>query len=96
MSKYVLDYTPRSFAAAALLPVGAGVRLAPRVEVRRRARTTGTSDYMLLDARVSRRFGEVYELAVDGTNLLDAEYQEVAGVPMPGAAVMVQLRVGHK
>ena len=51
---------------------------------------------MLLDARVSRRFGEVYELAVDGTNLLDAEYQEVAGVPMPGAAVMVQLRVGHK
>ena len=96
MSKYVLDYTPRSFAAAALLPVGAGVRLAPRVEVRRRVRTTGTSDYMLLDARVSRRFGEVYELAVDGTNLLDAEYQEVAGVPMPGAAVMVQLRVGHK
>lgn len=96
MSKYVLDYTPRSFAAAGLLPIGAGVRVAPRVEVRRRVRTTGTSDYMLLDARVSRPFGDVYELAIDGTNLFDVEYEEVAGVPMPGAAVMVQLTVGRR
>jgi hypothetical protein len=35
-------------------------------------------------------------VAVDGTNLLDAEYQEVAGVAMPGAAVMVQLTVGRR
>jgi len=96
MSKYVLDYTPRSFAAAGLLPVAGGVRLAPRVEVRRRVRSTGTSDYMLLDVRVSRRFGQIYELAVDGTNLLDVEYQEVTGVPMPGAGVAVQLRVGRQ
>ncbi len=95
LSKYVLDYTPRSLAAAGLLTLGAGIRLAPRIEARRRVQTTGTSNYLLLDTRVSRRFGETYELAVDGTNLFDVEYQEVVGVPMPGAAVMVQLRVGH-
>lgn len=95
MSKYVLDYTPRSLAAAGLVPLPGGIHLAPRVEVRRRVRTTGTSDYMLLDTRVSRRFG-TYELAVDGTNLFDVEYQEVTGVPMPGAAVMMQLTVGRR
>jgi iron complex outermembrane receptor protein len=96
LSKYVLDYTPRSLAAAGLLPLGGGVRLAPRVEVRRRVRTTGTSDYLLLDARVSRRFGSGYELAIDGTNLFDVEYEENLGVRMPGAAVMVQMTVGHQ
>lgn len=95
MSKYVLDYTPRSFAAAALVPVGAGFRVAPRLEVRRRSRTTGTSDYALLDARVSRKVSPLYELAVDATNLFDTEYQEIAGVRMPGAAVAVSLRVGR-
>ena len=95
-SKYVLDYTPRSFVAAGLIPMGAGVRVAPRVEARRRVRTTGTNDYVLLDARVSRRFGSAYELAIDGTNLFNVEYEEVAGVPMPGTAVMVQLTVGRR
>ena len=96
MSKYVLDYTPRSFAAAGLVPIGAGIHVAPRVEFRRRTRTTGTSDYVLLDARVSRRIGPVYELAIDGTNLLAAEYEEVQGVRMPGAAVMLELRIGRR
>jgi iron complex outermembrane receptor protein len=96
LSKYVLDYTPRSLAAAGLVPLGAGVRLAPRVEFRRRVRPTGTSDYTLLDARVSRRFGSGYELAVDGTNLFDVDYEENVGVRMPGAAVMVQLTVGRR
>jgi iron complex outermembrane receptor protein len=96
MSKYVLDYTPRSFAAAGLLPLGAGVQLAPRMEFRRRVRTTGTSDYVLLDARLSRRVSQMYEIAVDGTNLLNTDYQEITGVRMPGAAVMVQLMVGRQ
>ena len=96
MSKYVLDYTPRSFAAAGLVPVGGGVFVAPRLEIRRRTRTTGTSDYALLDARVSRRIGSAYELAITGTNLLDTDYQEIAGVRMPGAAAMVELKVGGR
>jgi iron complex outermembrane receptor protein len=95
MSKYVLDYAPRSLTAAGLLPVGAGVRVAPRLEVRRRKRATGTSDYALLDLRVSRRIGPIYEFTVDGTNLFGTEYQEVIGVRMPGRAVMASLTVGR-
>ena len=37
----------------------------------------------------------VTQLLVDGTNLFDTEYQEVAGVRMPGAAMMVTLRVSR-
>jgi outer membrane cobalamin receptor len=95
LSKYVLDYTPRSLAAAGLVPLGAGVKFAPRVEARRRVRPTGTADYVLLDARLSRRLGTDYEVAVDGTNLFDVEYEENVGVRMPGAAVMVQLTIGR-
>jgi hypothetical protein len=47
---------------------------------------------VLVDARVARRFGHV-ELAVDGTNLLDAAYEEIPGVRMPGAAMSVSLSV---
>jgi hypothetical protein len=38
----------------------------------------------------------MYELAVDGTNLLDTEYQENVGVRMPGAAVTASLSVGRR
>jgi outer membrane receptor protein involved in Fe transport len=96
LSKYVLDVTPRSLAVAAMTPIGHGVRVAPRLEFRRRTRTVGTSDYVLLDARVSRRFGQLYELGLDATNLLDTDYQEVLGVRMPGAALMVELKVGRR
>jgi iron complex outermembrane receptor protein len=88
LSKYVLDYAPRSFTAAASIPLPARFHVAPRLEYRRRSRTAGTADYVLLDARVGRRLGPV-DLFVEGTNLFDVEYQEVTGVPMPGAAVAV-------
>ena len=48
------------------------------------------------DARVARRFTRVLELFVEGTNLFDASYQEVAGVRMPGAAMTVSLVVGAR
>ena len=48
---------------------------------------------MLVDARIGRRFGARYELFVEGTNLLDANYQEIAGVAMPGAAMSVSLAI---
>jgi hypothetical protein len=48
---------------------------------------------VLVDARVARRFGQAYELIVEGTNLLDANYQEVAGVAMPGPAMSVGLAI---
>ena len=91
LSKYVLDYAPRSLTAAGSMTLPAGFHVAPRIEYRRRARSSGTSDYVLLDARVGRRLGERLDLFVDGTNLFDVRYEEVAGVRMPGAAMSVSL-----
>lgn len=94
LSKYVLDYAPHSLALAASLAFPAAVQVAPRLEYRRRTRSTGTSDYALVDLRVSRRFG-ICEVRVEGTNLGDADYQEVLGVAMPGRAVGLSLAVGR-
>jgi iron complex outermembrane receptor protein len=93
LSKYVLDYASRSFTAAASLPLRGSFHLAPRLEYRRRIRAAGTSDDVLLDLRVGRRIGRFFELSLEGTNLFDVEYQEVAGVRMPGAALTVSLAV---
>ena len=91
LSKYVLDYAPRSFTAAGLLPLPGAFSVAPRIEYRRRSRPAGTSDYVLLDMRVSKRIGRLADLYVEGSNLLDREYQEIAGVAMPGATAAVGL-----
>ena len=96
LSKYLLDYAPHSITAAASVPLPARFRVAPRLEYRRRSRTTGTFDYVVLDARVGRRISRNVDLFVDGTNLFDAHYEEVAGVPMPGAAVSVSLGIGRR
>jgi iron complex outermembrane receptor protein len=94
LSKYVLDYAPHSVGVAASIPLPGAVRVAPRLEYRRRSRSTGTDDYAVVDLRVSRRFG-MYELRVEGANLGDAEYQEVVGVAMPGRAVSLSLAIGR-
>ena len=90
LSKYVLDYAPHSFTAAASVGLPAGLRVAPSVEYKHRTRSTGKSNYAVVDLRLSRRFG-TYEFRVDGTNLGDASYQEVLGVAMPGRAVTVSI-----
>jgi outer membrane receptor protein involved in Fe transport len=93
LSKYVLDYAPQSFTAAAAIPLPAGFRVAPRLEYRQRSRTTGTSNYVVLDTRLGRRITRNFDLYVDGTNLFDVSYQEIAGVAMPGAAVSISLAI---
>jgi iron complex outermembrane receptor protein len=95
LSKYVLDYAPRSVTAAAALPLPGRFQFAPRLEYRRRTRSSGTSDYVLLDARVGRPLRDRVELFVEGTNLFDVDYQEVGGVTMPGAAMTVGLAFGR-
>ena len=94
LSKYVLDYAPHGVVVAGSVPLFARVQLAPRLEYRHRTRSTGESDYALLDIRLSRRFGW-YDLRVEGTNLANASYQEVAGVAMPGRAATVALAIGR-
>ena len=90
LSKYVLDYAPHSFIVAGSLPLVEDVRLAPRLEYRHRTRSSGESDYALVDLRLSRPFGR-YEVRLEGTNLGNANYQEIAGVAMPGRAVTIGL-----
>jgi iron complex outermembrane receptor protein len=93
LSKYVLDYAPHSVVAAASVALPASLYVAPRLEYRRRTRSTGTSDYALLDVRVGRRFGR-YELSAEGTNLTDTTYQEILGVAMPGRAASIAIGIG--
>jgi iron complex outermembrane receptor protein len=93
LSKYVLDYAPRSLVAAASVTLPAALHVAPRLEYRRRTRSTGTSDYAVLDVRVSRRFGR-YDLSTEGTNLTDTTYQEIPGVAMPGRAATIAVGIG--
>jgi iron complex outermembrane receptor protein len=95
LSKYLLDYAPRSFVGSASMQGPGGLRLAPRIEYRRRTRSSGRTDYVVLDARVARRVSSLLDVWVEGTNLLDRTYQEVAGVAMPGAAMTVSLVVGR-
>lgn len=94
LSKYVLDYAPHGIVAAGSVPLLARVQLAPRLEYRHRTRSTGESDYALLDVRLSRAFGR-YDVRVEMTNLANASYQEVAGVAMPGRAFSVALAIGR-
>jgi iron complex outermembrane receptor protein len=94
LSKYVLDYAPHSVGLAASLVLPGAIQLAPRLEYRRRTRSIGTDDYTVADVRVSRRVG-LYEVRVEGTNLGDAQYQEILGVAMPGRAVSLSLAIGR-
>ena len=86
----MLDYAPNSVNAAAAIPLPGALRVAPRIEHKHRTRSTGKSEYTVLDMRVSRAFG-AYEVRADGTNMFDAAYQEVLGVRMPGAAVSLSI-----
>jgi len=105
LSKYALDYVPRSFTTAIVFPRLGPVRVAPRLEYRDRRRPRvqpggaiglSSADYVLLDTRVSVRLASQVELQVDGTNLFDVAYEEIAGVAMPGAKAAVALVVGAR
>jgi outer membrane receptor protein involved in Fe transport len=81
LSKYVLEYARDSFAASAAVPVAkTGVTLSANADMRRRF---DGQKYTLLGARAahSSRHATIF---VDGSNLLDRDYHEVAGVAMPG------------
>jgi outer membrane cobalamin receptor len=95
LSKYVQDYAPHVLSLASIVPLLAGLSVAPLLEFKHRTRSGVTSDDVVLDLRVSRDFG-AYEIRVDGTNLFDTAYQEIRGVDMPGAAVAVSIALGAR
>jgi hypothetical protein len=93
LSKYVLDYAPHSFVAAAAIPLPARFSVAPRVEYRRRSRTTGTFDYVLLDMRVGKRFGRTLRVV---RRWRQSVRQELSGDRRrrdAGATMMVSLAI---
>ena len=80
ISKYVLDYARDSWAASASFPMRFAFEYQQTASYKRRA--DGRS-YCLLDGRLERRFRK-FAAALDLTNMLNSEYQEVIGVDMPG------------
>ncbi len=79
-SRYVLEYARHQTGVSFVAPLAAGLRVA--VNLDHRLRRDG-QNYGLVSARVSRTFGRA-DVFVDGSNLLDATYTELAGVAMPG------------
>jgi iron complex outermembrane receptor protein len=80
LAKYTLDYAPHSLVGSASAALPAGLSVGGRFDLRAR---TERDPYVLLDLRVSRDLGPL-RLFVDVTNLLDARYEEIRGIPMPG------------
>lgn len=80
LSKYTLDYARHSVVFSGSTAIPLRVTLGGRADFRYRS---DDRHYLLIDARVKRRFANL-ELFVDCTNLLNRAYREVAGVDMPG------------
>jgi len=89
LSKYVLEYARHSAGVSAATPVAARVRAAVNADYR--SRVDG-QQYWLVGARLSRAMGR-FDAFIEGSNMLDTSFHEVAGVPMPGRWLSVGLRV---
>jgi iron complex outermembrane receptor protein len=89
ISKYVLEYARHQSGGSIALPVAAGVRAALRVD--HRHRFDGQS-YDLVSLRLSRQVRRA-NLFIDGSNLLNETYHEIAGVTMPGRWLSVGVSV---
>lgn len=79
-SKYLLNYLRHQLQAGIHLRLPAGIRQSWAVRYNDRA---GLDSFTLTDVRTQRTFGN-FLLRLDITNLFDASYQEIPGVPMPG------------
>jgi outer membrane cobalamin receptor len=89
LSKYVLEYARHQSGGSIAVPLGDGFRMA--VNVDHRHRVDGQS-YQLVSARFSRLLRQ-FQLFVDGTNLLNENYREIAGVAMPGRWISAGISV---
>lgn len=90
MSKYVLEYAKDSLAVSTAVSLGrTGVTLSANADMRRRL---DGQKYTLLGARIAHGSRHA-TFFVDGSNLLDREYHEVAGVAMPGRWITAGITV---
>jgi iron complex outermembrane receptor protein len=89
LSKYVLEYAKQSVGFMAAAPLGRGAQGAVTIDYRHRA---DGQKYTLVGAKVAFAIRRT-ELFVDGTNLLNESYHEIAGVSMPGRWLTVGLTI---
>jgi iron complex outermembrane recepter protein len=87
-SKYVLDYTRHSGAARMSASLWKDFTVSQKVNYR--YYVNGRS-FWLLDAALARRFGELI-FSLECSNVLNAHYQEVIGVDMPGRWLAVRVQ----
>jgi len=92
LSKYVLEYARHQAGGSISVPVGGGARIAVNADFRNRLVAQTWRSYTLVSARISRAFRRT-DVYLDGSNLLNTNYQEIAGVAMPGRWVSVGVTV---
>jgi iron complex outermembrane receptor protein len=92
LSKYVLEYPHHTLALSGSLALPADVTVGQRAEFKRRR---DGSDYWLVDTRVGRRLRRA-TVFLEGANLLNVRYQEIAGVDMPGRWLRAGVRFGGR
>lgn len=90
VSKYALRPLTRSATIGARAPLGWGTTLALRIENRRR---TGEADHTAADLRLEARIGSS-RLWLDATNLGDARWLDVSGLPAPGRSLRTGVSIG--
>jgi hypothetical protein len=83
VSKYALRPLTRSAIVGARVPLGERFAAALRVENRRR---TGEADWTAADLRLEARIGSS-RFWVDATNLGDARWLDVSGLPTAGRSL---------
>jgi len=88
LSKYVLEYAKHGVGVSVAASAGAGFSVAMTTDYR--SRVDGQR-YWLVGARLSHAVGQ-FDGFVEGSNLLNESYREIAGVPMPGRWLSVGLR----
>lgn len=89
LSKYVLEYARHSAGLAVAAPITARAMAAVTIDVRDRV---DGQQYVLVGARLTHSWSRL-DLFVEGSNLLDEAYREIAGVPMPGRWLGIGVRV---
>lgn len=90
LSKYVLDYPRHTLGLSGALSLPRQVTIGHRLDYTRRH---DGRHYWVLDARLMVPMGRV-RFFLDGSNLLDTDYQEIIGVPMPGRWLKAGLQLG--
>jgi len=85
ISKYALGHPQHQVSLGIGFPLPWGIRqnLRGRYKYKQSSHKRG---YFILDGRLSKTLGQL-EFHLGGTNLLDASYEEIPGVPMPGSSL---------